>query len=374
MDLGLRGKTAIVCGASSGLGLAVAEALVDEGANVAMFARRRDSSSSTRTVWARSAVRGDVTNARRSRATRRAHVQAFGGVDVLVCNSGGPPAGQPSQIGDDDLEAAFELLLLPTVRLVRLSSPTSNRAQPGRIVCITSAAVRSPPTTSSSRTPSAPVSPVGRSRSPASSAPDGITVNCVAPADRHRRVSTELYGRAAPRARPEHPAPPAGTRASSATSSASSRPIAPRYVTGAALPSTAELRSGCCETAEAHVPAVLLAVGLRVLAVVAGTRDRPLARLHLPARPRRTRRPARGGPGRPGAPDDAAASTSSTSIVRKATLLERSSAACIRCPISTRRRRWSRPGVNDRARRGSICRDMHRSQEIAAAVHSRPPG
>ena len=54
VDLGLRGRTAIVCGASSGMGLAIAEALAAEGANVAMFARRRDRSSARPTGSARS--------------------------------------------------------------------------------------------------------------------------------------------------------------------------------------------------------------------------------------------------------------------------------------------------------------------------------
>ena len=54
MDLGLRGRTAIVCGATSGLGLASAEALSDEGANVTMFARRRDELERERTGSARS--------------------------------------------------------------------------------------------------------------------------------------------------------------------------------------------------------------------------------------------------------------------------------------------------------------------------------
>ena len=69
MDLGLRGRTAIVCGASSGMGLAVAEALAAEGANVAMFARRRDVLEREADRIGALAVRGDLTVPRTSRSS-----------------------------------------------------------------------------------------------------------------------------------------------------------------------------------------------------------------------------------------------------------------------------------------------------------------
>src|SRR5260221_9159237 len=119
MDLGLRGKTAIVCGASSGLGLASAEALADEGANVAMFARRREELDREANRIGALAVRGDVTNATDLERVVDKTVEAFGGVDILVWNSGGPPAGKASELTDELLESAFELLLQPAVRLVR---------------------------------------------------------------------------------------------------------------------------------------------------------------------------------------------------------------------------------------------------------------
>ena len=62
MDLGLTGRTAIVCGASAGIGLAIAEALAAEGANVAMFARRREILELEAERLGALAVRGDVTN------------------------------------------------------------------------------------------------------------------------------------------------------------------------------------------------------------------------------------------------------------------------------------------------------------------------
>src|SRR5436305_14267856 len=103
MDLGLRGRTAIVCGASSGLGLASAEALADEGANVAMLARRRDELDAHANRIGALAVRGDVTNAADLERAVERTLQAFGGVDILVWNSEGPPAGTATQVDDEAL-------------------------------------------------------------------------------------------------------------------------------------------------------------------------------------------------------------------------------------------------------------------------------
>src|ERR687886_945340 len=90
MDLGLKGRTAIVLGASSGLGLATAEALAAEGANVAMFARRRDVLEREAERVGALAVRGDVTSPADLKRLVDRTVAAFGGIDILVNNSGGP--------------------------------------------------------------------------------------------------------------------------------------------------------------------------------------------------------------------------------------------------------------------------------------------
>src|SRR3954466_13113875 len=116
MDLGLRGKTAIVCGASSGLGLAAAEAVAEEGANVVMLARRRDQLERDADRIGALAVRGDVTNASDLQRLVDTTIEAFDGIDVLVWNSGGPPGGKAADVTDEALEAAFELLLAPALR------------------------------------------------------------------------------------------------------------------------------------------------------------------------------------------------------------------------------------------------------------------
>jgi len=194
MDFGLRGRTAIVCGASSGLGLASAEALAEEDANVAMFARRRDELELEANRIGALAVRGDVSNETDLERLVERTVHAFGGVDILVWNSGGPPAAPASAITDDQLEAAFETLLLPAVRLVRLCLPHLERSKAGRIVCLTSATVKEP-------TPHLALSNAfrpgltGWAKSLARElGPKGITVNCVAPGRIDTPRMTELYG------------------------------------------------------------------------------------------------------------------------------------------------------------------------------------
>ena len=82
MDLGLKGRTAIVCGASSGIGLGIAESLADEGANVTMFARRRDALEREAERLGALAVRGDVTSPRDLGQLVDRTLTAFGGIDI----------------------------------------------------------------------------------------------------------------------------------------------------------------------------------------------------------------------------------------------------------------------------------------------------
>jgi 3-oxoacyl-[acyl-carrier protein] reductase len=144
MELGLDGRTAIVCGASAGIGLGIAESLAEEGANVVMFARRRDPLEREADRLGALAVRGDVTNpADLQRVVERA-VEAFGGVDVLVNNSGGPPRTTAVELDDTLVEEAVELLLLSVVRLTTLCLPYLAKSGRGRVINVTSSTVREP--------------------------------------------------------------------------------------------------------------------------------------------------------------------------------------------------------------------------------------
>jgi len=144
MELGLKARTAIVCGASSGIGLAIAESLAGEGANVAMFARRRDLLEQEAERLGALAVRGDVTNSADLERLVDRRLKAFGGVDILVNNSGGPPRTPAIGLTDEQVEEAVELLLLSAIRLTSLCLPELERSGHGRVINIESSSVREP--------------------------------------------------------------------------------------------------------------------------------------------------------------------------------------------------------------------------------------
>lgn len=144
MELGLRGRTAIVCGASAGIGLGCAEALAAEGANVVMLARGVEALEREAARLGALAVPGDVTSAADLERLVQRAVEEHGGVDVLVLNSGGPPRTRAADVTDEGVEAAVELLLLSAIRLVRLCRPHLERSAHGRVIAITSSSVKEP--------------------------------------------------------------------------------------------------------------------------------------------------------------------------------------------------------------------------------------
>jgi 3-oxoacyl-[acyl-carrier protein] reductase len=144
VELGLAGRTAIVCGASQGIGLAVAEALAAEGANVAMFARRRDVLEREAERLGALAVQGDVRDPRALQRLVERTLEAFGGIDVLVNNSGGPPRGPARGVTAEQVEEAVELLLLSAIRLTELCLPHLEQSGRGRVINVESSSVREP--------------------------------------------------------------------------------------------------------------------------------------------------------------------------------------------------------------------------------------
>ena len=144
MELGLRGRTAIVCGGSAGIGLAVAEALTEEGANVAIFARSRESVEREAERLGALPVRGDVSFPADLERLVRLTVDAFGGIDILVNNSGGPPRTPAAGLTGEQVEDAARLLLGSVVRLTGLCLPHLERSAAGRVVNITSSTVKEP--------------------------------------------------------------------------------------------------------------------------------------------------------------------------------------------------------------------------------------
>jgi len=193
MDLGLAGRTAIVCGASSGLGLASAQALVAEGADVAILGRRRELLEREAEQIGALAVPGDVTSPDDLERIVQTTLETFGGVDIVVWNSGGPPAGKAVDLTAEAVQQAVDLLLLPAVRLVGLCLPHLERSDAGRVIAITSVAVLEP---TSHLALSNIVRPgvTGWAKTLANElGPKGITVNCVAPGRIDTARLAELY-------------------------------------------------------------------------------------------------------------------------------------------------------------------------------------
>jgi 3-oxoacyl-[acyl-carrier protein] reductase len=187
VDRRLNGRTAIVCGASAGIGLAVARAFSAEGANVTMFARRRPVLEAEADPLGALAVQGDVTNPQDCERVVERTVAAFGGIDILVNNSGGPPRGPALAVDDESLEAAVALLLLSAVRLTNLCLPHLRHSPAGRVINIESSTVREP---SDNLALSNAVRPgvVGWAKTLARElGPDEITINTIAPG----RIDTE---------------------------------------------------------------------------------------------------------------------------------------------------------------------------------------
>jgi len=144
VDLHLEGRTAIVCGASAGIGLGIAEALADEGANVVMFARRADVLEREAERLGALAVAGDVTSAGDVERLVQQTVDARGGIDILVNNSGGPPRTLAVGLTEQQVEDAVRLLLVSAVRLTGLCLPYLRRSASGRVVNVTSSTVKEP--------------------------------------------------------------------------------------------------------------------------------------------------------------------------------------------------------------------------------------
>src|SRR3954447_6129324 len=150
MDLGLKDKVALVAASSQGLGRAVAEELAAEGASLVLCAR--DAHTLDRTAAAiaeRSntrvlAVPADVTVTDDIKRLVDAGVERFGRIDILVTNAGGPPAGRFDQLTTEQWEQAIKLTLLSAVELTRLVLPGMKKRRWGRILNITSIAVKQP--------------------------------------------------------------------------------------------------------------------------------------------------------------------------------------------------------------------------------------
>lgn len=149
MDLGLQGRVALVAGASSGLGLAIARELAAEGARVAMVARRdQELQRQAREIASAGGlafpIAGDVAEAGAVERLVRHAESALGPVDILVANAGGPPSTTFDTTTEAQYRAALELNLLASIRLAQACVPGMRARKWGRVVFLTSMAAKQP--------------------------------------------------------------------------------------------------------------------------------------------------------------------------------------------------------------------------------------
>lgn len=146
MDLGIEGKRAAVAAASKGLGYEVAAALAREGVHVAVCSRDRARVDEAAAAIGHGAVPlvADVSTPQGATGFVEAAIGALGGVDILVANAGGPPGGRAADVDVEQYAEAFALNALSTIAMCTAALPGMRDQGWGRILAVTSAAVRQP--------------------------------------------------------------------------------------------------------------------------------------------------------------------------------------------------------------------------------------
>jgi 3-oxoacyl-[acyl-carrier protein] reductase len=193
MELGLKGKRAIVMAASRGLGYASALGLAREGCRLIICSRdqaRIEAAAAAITKETGAEVRAlvaDVSSGSEARRLVDAAVSAYGGLEIVVHNAGGPPAGETLQMTDEQWQKAFEQNLLSFTRIVGAAAPEMKKAGYGRVLTIASSSIKQPiPNLALSNALRAGVWGIAKTLS-RELAPQGILVNVIAPG----RIDTE---------------------------------------------------------------------------------------------------------------------------------------------------------------------------------------
>ncbi len=148
MDLGLRDKVALVAASSKGLGYGIAKALAADGAKVSLCSRSAGEVAAAAETLAKDcgvetlATACDVRVADDIQAWVDKTVAAWGAIDCLVVNAGGPPAKTIMEVSEDDFQAAFELTLFSSFRMIRMTIPHMTNG--GSILTVTSGSIKEP--------------------------------------------------------------------------------------------------------------------------------------------------------------------------------------------------------------------------------------
>jgi 3-oxoacyl-[acyl-carrier protein] reductase len=195
MELGLKGRKALVTAATRGLGRACAEALAREGAAVFVGARDEAGLAELNHRIGGAGYRvADVSVKEQVEALVGAAVEALGGLDILVVNAGGAPPGTIDQVDDETWEKAFHLTTMSAVWLWRNALPHLRESKQGRIVNITSAFVKEPSSLLLLSNAFRPGVTAMAKMLSAELTPLGVTVNCIGPnailTDRTRSIAT----------------------------------------------------------------------------------------------------------------------------------------------------------------------------------------
>jgi 3-oxoacyl-[acyl-carrier protein] reductase len=193
MDLGLKGKRAIVMAASRGLGYACALGLAREGCHLVICSRdekRIEASADTirRETGAKvKALVADVSSASEAKRLVDTAISEYGGLEIVVHNAGGPPAGETLAMTEEQWQKAFEQNLLSFTRMVGAAAPHMEKARYGRVLTIASSSIKQPiPNLALSNALRAGVWGIAKTLS-RELAPKGILVNVIAPG----RIDTE---------------------------------------------------------------------------------------------------------------------------------------------------------------------------------------
>ena len=144
MDLGLGAARALIGGASGGLGGAIAETLVAEGARIGLIGRPGEKLEAAAARVGGTAVPADLSTPGGPAAAIEAAVAAFGGLDLLVVNSGGPPPGTFDELDEATWQAAIDGTLWSAIRLLRAALPHLRAGRDPAILFVLSSSVREP--------------------------------------------------------------------------------------------------------------------------------------------------------------------------------------------------------------------------------------
>jgi 3-oxoacyl-[acyl-carrier protein] reductase len=144
MDLGLKDKRMLVAGGSRGLGAAIARAVAAEGARVAVVARQSDDLAKVAKETRGVAVPADLTTSGGPAEAATGAINALGGLDGLVVNSGGPPTGTFAQLDEETWRRAIDGTLLAAIRLIRATLPALRQGHDPAIVIVLSSSIREP--------------------------------------------------------------------------------------------------------------------------------------------------------------------------------------------------------------------------------------